>query len=386
MAEALISRLDLDAARTLCAELGVAARAQRFEVAPNPCVGAALVRGTEIVARGVHRGWGGLHAETQTFAALHESGGKVEEGDVLFVTLEPCSSQGKQPPCTDAILASGVRHVVVAAVDPDPRQRGRGLEALAAAGVEVELLDGAAPLAKVAPHFLDWISADRVRRPRPWLIAKWAQTRTGQLVPPPDVGSGRWITAPPALEEVQALRARVDAIVTGSGTVLADDPRLTVRRPVEAPCAPLRIVLDSDLRTPPSARLFQPLTPGERGGSVHLFCLAGAAPARHRELEAAGAIVHGCFPDRSGRLSLREVLGQLWALGVRRALLEAGPTLQQAFLDQDFVDQVRVYTGPVNGGRGATLGHVLAQRVLKERLDREVGPDSVLEAFLASRG
>jgi riboflavin biosynthesis pyrimidine reductase len=117
---------------------------------------------------------------------------------------------------------------------------------------------------------------------------------------------------------------------------------------------------------------------------VHLFCLAGAAPSRHRELEAVGAIVHGCFPDRTGRLSLREVLGKLWALGVRRALLEAGPTLQQACLEQGFVDQVRVYTGAVNGGRGLSLAHLVSSTAWKERLDREIGPDSVLEAFCAS--
>ncbi|TAJ24568.1 MAG: riboflavin biosynthesis protein RibD, partial [Planctomycetota bacterium] len=310
----------------------------------------------------------------------------IDENDQLLVTLEPCSSQGKQPPCVDALLAARVRRVIVGAVDPDPRHRGRGIEALAARGVEVELLDGAAPLARVAPHFVEWVGADRVRRPRPWLIAKWAQTRTGQLMPPEDVGAGRWITAPPALEEVQQLRARVDAILTGVGTVLADDPRLTVRRPVEVPCAPLRVVVDSELRTPPSARLFQPLAAGEHAGGVHLFCLAGAAPMRHRELEAAGAIVHGCFPDRSGRLSLREVLGKLWALGVRRALLEAGPTLQQACLEQGFVDQVRVYTGSVNGGRGPSLAHLLSSAAWKERLDREIGPDSVLEAFRANAG
>jgi diaminohydroxyphosphoribosylaminopyrimidine deaminase/5-amino-6-(5-phosphoribosylamino)uracil reductase len=381
MTEALATRLDPSAARALFADLATLARAQRFEVAPNPCVAAALVRGGRVLASAAHSAWAGLHAETALLRELAERHITVEDGDELFVTLEPCSSHGKQPPCVDALVAARVRRVVVGSTDPDPRHRGRGLEALASHGIDVELLQGAAPLERLAPHFLAWTGAERVRRPRPWLIAKWAQTRTGQLRPPEDIGAGRWITSPPALEEVQVLRARVDAILTGVGTVLADDPRLTVRRPVEAPCAPLRVVLDSELRTPPDARLFHALSEGEHGGRVHVFCLAGAAPARHRALESAGAIVHGCFPDRTGRLSLREVLGQLWALGVRRALLEAGPALQTAFLEQEFVDQVRVYTGAVNGGRGASLGHVLQSAAWRERLDRDVGTDSVLEAF-----
>src|SRR5436190_717166 len=164
-------------------------------------------------------------------------------------TLEPCSSQGKTPPCVERILASGVRCVVVGALDPDPRHGGAGLSSLRERGVEVVLLEGASPLSAVAPHFNSWIDQERLRRPRPWTIAKWAQTRTGQLIPPSGVGGGRWISGPESLKEVQVLRGRVDAIVSGVGTVLADDPRFTVRPPGDPSRPPWKIVFDSYLRT-----------------------------------------------------------------------------------------------------------------------------------------
>ena len=182
--------------RELLAELGGLAREHRFRVAPNPCVGAAVLSAGVEIGRGFHELWGGPHAELLALEAARASGMAAERWDTLVVTLEPCSTAGKTPPCTDAIRAAGIRRVVVGAVDPDARHRGRGLEALHAAGIEVIHLRGAAPLAVVAPHFLHWTSYERLRRPRPWTIAKWAQTRTGQLTPPADSGAGRWISGP----------------------------------------------------------------------------------------------------------------------------------------------------------------------------------------------
>ncbi|MDA1265456.1 MAG: bifunctional diaminohydroxyphosphoribosylaminopyrimidine deaminase/5-amino-6-(5-phosphoribosylamino)uracil reductase RibD [Planctomycetota bacterium] len=381
----LTQPLDAQSLGALLAELGVEARAHRFEVAPNPCVGAAVLAAGEVVARGYHRVWGQEHAEVDALRAARESGVPLERWDALVVTLEPCSSQGKTPPCTEAILAAGIGCVVVGSFDPDPRHRGKGIEQLRAAGLEVIVLE-ASPLENTSPQFLSWNDFERRRRPRPWIIAKWAQTLTGQLTPPKSVGEGRWISGSGSQAEVGLLRSRVDAIVTGIGTVLSDDPRLTVRPSAGITAPPARVVLDTALRTPTDARLFH-AEPGEAAGPVHVVSLTGAdfSGSRALALTEAGAQVHGLRGDDVHHLNLREVTAWLWRQGFRRVLLEAGPTLLASFLDAGFVDQVRVYTGPVPGGRGESLGSWLVASALEERLDRECGEDQVLEAFLHVR-
>jgi len=409
----LTETLDPSLARNLLRQLGDEARQHRFEVAPNPCVGAAVMAGTRVVARGFHRVWGGPHAEVEALEAAAASDVPSGDWDTLLVTLEPCSSRGKTLPCVDAILRSGVRRVIVGALDPDVRHRGRGLVALEEAGVEVLVDPVAAPLEVVAPHFLRWNDFERRRRPRPWTVAKWAQTLTGQLTPPEDVGGGRWISGPASVHEVHRLRGRVDAIVTGVGTVLEDDPRLTVRLPralvdeSPAPKAPARVVLDSWLRTPPGARLFDSLVDSPNGatdgapapdsapaqgrepaamlelaGPVHVMALPGADPIRRRALEAAGAQVHSNRGMDRHTLDLRDLWTWLWDQGFRRVLLETGPTLLQNALERGFVDQVRIYTGDVRGGEGESLASWLSTARLGERIEREVGSDAVLEAFL----
>lgn len=370
----------------LMRELADEARTQRFEVAPNPCVGAAVLAGERVVGRGVHEYYGGPHAEVLALQAAERSGVPRAEWNTLVVTLEPCCTSGKTGPCTDVLLEAAIPRVVVGELDPDPRHRGRGLERLAQAGVEIVQLPGFAPLSEVSPHFLAWLSPDRLRRPRPWVIAKWAQTRTGQLSPPQDVGEGRWISGPASRAEVQVLRSRVDAVLTGVGTVIADNPRLSVRAPGERTCPPSRIVLDGYLRTSPEAALFDRPEPGEAAGPVAILPLPGADPARRRALEEAGALVVGIRADDQGRVSLRGALTWLWEEGARRVLLEAGPELLSEALRLDLVDQLRVYTGPVNGGRGPSMGPWLAEHAphLKGRLDRECGEDAVLEAFLGT--
>ncbi len=370
--------------RQLLAQLSEEARAYRFDVAPNPTVGAALLCGSTVVSRGFHRLWGEAHAEVAALEDARRRGIPESDWDLLVITLEPCSSVGKTPACTDLILASGIERVVVGQLDPDPRHQGRGVELLRSRGVEVELLECQAPDA----HFLRWIACERLRRPRPWTIVKWAQTRTGQLSPPEDVGQGRWISGPESLAETQELRGRVDAVLTGVSTVLADDPRLTVRAPGDTSHAPLRVVLDGHLRTRPDGRLFDPPGPDEGAGAVCLLCHAGlsaSAAARQRGLDAVGAEIVGMPLDEAGHVSLRDVQSWLWERGVRRLLVEAGPTLLGCVLELGFADQMRVYTGAVNGGRGVSMAKWLTRVDLRERLDREVGPDAVLEAFLEPR-
>ncbi len=357
------------------------AQAFRFRVAPNPCVGAALLSGARVVARASHERFGGPHAEVLALAAARALG-EAGRYDTLVTTLEPCSSTGKTGPCTAAILEAGVRRVLVGALDPDRRHRGEGLRLLEQMGVEVELLPRASPLELAAPHFLRWTAPERVSRPHPWVLAKWAQTRSGQLTPPAHIGGGRWISGPESLAEVHELRGRVDAILTGVGTVLADNPRFTVRAPGDRSHPPLRVVFDTELRTPPEARLFDPpAAPDEAGGPVVFVCRAGAAPKRHRDLEARGARVLGLRPGPGGRVHLREALETLFEEGVRRALLESGPTLLDAFFEAGFVDQIAVYTGAINGGRGPSLATRLVPRHLMQPARRTVGEDDVLEAF-----
>mgnify|MGYP001373332823 CR=1 FL=1 len=368
--------------QALLDELGRAAAAFRFEVAPNPCVGACVLSDGVEIGRGYHRAWGGPHAEIEAIEAARASGVPRARWDTLVVTLEPCSSHGKTPPCNEAILREPFRRVVVGAVDPDPRQRGRGLELLRAGGLEVFFVRGGAPLERIAPHFLEWTRPDRLRRSAPWVIAKWAQTRTGQLSPPRGVGDGRQISGSAARADVQLLRARVDAILTGVGTILADDPRLSVRGAADLGRAPLRVVLDSSLRTPPSARLFLPCVAGEWAGNVHVITRAGSDAVRYRALCEAGATIHALHSGDAGHTSLRETLALLWSQGVRRVMLEAGPTLTGAAIESEFVDQLRVYTASLNGGEGPSLArHMVPERLLQIARS-EVGEDARLDAFL----
>lgn len=367
----------------LLVELGRAATSFRFRVAPNPCVGAAVLSDGVEIGRGFHEDWGGPHAEIRALEAAARSGIATARWDTLVVTLEPCCTFGKTPPCTEAILQAGIRRVVVGALDPDPRHRGRSLAGLHDAGLDVVVLSGHSPLERVAPHFRAWTAPDRLRRAYPWTLAKWAQTRTGQLSPPEDVGEGRWISGLLARAEVQTLRSRVDAIVTGVGTVLSDDPALSVRASGGLPRPPLRVVLDSRLRTPPMARLLQPLDDPatEVAGPVHVLALPGPQPARHRALLEAGAEIHALRASDDGHLSLPEVQRWLWERGARRVLLEAGPRLIEAYFRAELIDQVAVYTGDVNGGRGPSLAPWLRAPHLSQVQHREIGEDAVLEAF-----
>lgn len=367
---------------SLFRELARDARAFRFEVAPNPCVGAAVLARGRVIARGFHEVWGGPHAEVNALRAAALTDVPPDEWDTLVCTLEPCSSTGKTPPCVELLRASPIPRILVGELDPDRRHQGSGLRLLQESGKKVELWEGFAPLKDLAPQFLAWNEVDRLRRPRPWTIAKWAQTRTGQLVPPQGVGGGRWISGPEALREVQTLRGRVDAIVTGVGTILDDDPRFTVRPPGDLSKPPLRVVLDSRLRTPPTATILRPPGPNEAGGPVHVLCVAGTDPIRHGALMGAGAHVHELHVATDDGVDLRDVQTWLWERGLRRVLVEAGPRLLTHFLQAGFVDQVRIYTGAVNGGTGPSMAEWLQKLNFEQRIDRELAVDAVLEAFV----
>ena len=335
------------------------ARRGLYGTDPNPRVGCVLVREGRIVGEGWHRRAGGPHAE---IAAL-EQAGEQARGATAYVTLEPCCHHGRTPPCTEALAAAGVRRVVAAMVDPDPRVAGKGLQALRAQGIETASGLSAAQAAALNPGYIL-----RMERGRPLVRCKLAATLDGRTATA--AGESRWITSAEAREDVHRLRARSSAVLTGIGTVLADDPALTVRLDAPELAAlggrlPLRVVLDTRLRLPLEARLLR--EPGEV-----LVITAHEDMARIGELEARGARVT-CVPARDGRVDLEAALRHLARLEVNEVLLEAGPVLAGALLAGGWVDELVCYLAPrLLGDAGRGMFHLPALARLADTIALEI--------------
>ena len=304
---------------------------------PNPRVGCVIARGERIVGEGWHERAGEPHAEIHALRAA----GPQAAGATAYVTLEPCSHHGRTPPCADALVAAHVGRVVFAVADPNPRVNGRGAQILRNAGIQVAsgLLEREA--AELNPWFLK-----RMRTGRPWVRLKLAMSLDGRTALAN--GASHWITGEAAREDVQHWRARSSAILTGIGTMLSDDPRLDVRLP-EPPSGPrpkpLRVVLDSRLRTPPDARIFS------TGGAVLILTSEPAAGRdgdvdlkRRRLMEHAAVEAMGA--DGSGRPRLPDVLDRLGRQEVNELWVEAGATLAGAFLQQSLADELLLYVAP----------------------------------------
>lgn len=293
-------------------------------------VGALVVRDGEVAGRGWHRQVGGPHAEIE---ALREAGPRAR-GATLYVTLEPCSHFGRTPPCVDAVLEAGISRVVACHRDPDPRVSGRGFEKLRQAGVEVE----AGPLAQEAIRLnLRFLVAATLQRPA--VTLKWAMSLDGRIATA--TGESQWISSPAGRRWAMKLREENDATLVGSGTVLADDPRLD-RRLGLAAGPNVRVVLDRRLRTPPQARLFT------LEGPVLIYAEPPAEP-RRSALEARGAQVV-TLP----RVEPAAVLADLYERGVRSALVEGGGEVLASFVASGCYDQVAIDCAPLLiGGRGA---------------------------------
>lgn len=313
---------------------------------PNPRVGCVIAQGEEIVGEGWHERAGEPHAELN---ALRAAGPKAV-GATAYVTLEPCSHHGRTPPCVDALVAARVARVIFAAQDPNPRVSGRGAQALRQAGIATEsgLLEAEA--AELNPGFLK-----RMRSGRPWVRVKLAMSLDGRTALAN--GASQWITGASAREDVQHWRARSSAILTGIGTVLADDPRLDVRLP-DLPSGrprlqPLRVVLDARLQTPPGARMLA------AGGSVLIISVADGGDkdvelaARRARLEERGAAIEEVpasephvVTGTTRRPSLPEVLDHLGRREINELWVEAGPRLAGALLEQSLVDELLLYIAP----------------------------------------
>jgi len=339
----------------MAAALALAERG-RNTTHPNPRVGCVLVREGVVVGEGFHARAGGPHAEV---VAL-EAAGAAARGATVYVTLEPCGHQGRTPPCTEALIEAGVAEVVAPIVDPNPKVAGRGFAALERAGIKVRHGLMVAPATALNAGFIK-----RMRHGRPFVRLKVGMSLDGRVALAS--GESRWITGPEARRDAQALRARSDAIVTGIGTVLADDPALTARdaedRPLER--QPLRVVLDGALRLPADARLLT--EPGRT------LVFTAARDAHHAsELSEAHAEIRAlpAMPSESGvRLDLEALLDALGEREINEVLIEAGPTLAGAFVAARLVDELVLYMAPSLLGDSARAAFVLPALA---SLDRKV--------------
>lgn len=330
---------------------------------PNPMVGAVVVRAGEVVGEGWHRLAGGPHAEVE---ALRVAGARAR-GATLVVTLEPCSHHGRTPPCVDAVREAGIARVVAAMRDPYPKVDGRGFRALRAAGIAVEhgLLEDEAR--RLNEGFIT-----RLRLGRPFVLVKLAVTVDGRT----SVPGRRYLSGKPALREVHRLRDRMDAVLVGVGTVLADDPQLTVREVKGRD--PLRVVVDTEARTPPAARIVRARDP-ER---TVLFVARDADPRRVERLRRAGASIV-TMPRADGGVDLARALRWLGEQGVSTVLSEAGPRVASALVRTGLADRAMFIVSPLLGGDGPRLGALPEPRTLRDATTRRLGGDVVIEGYLS---
>lgn len=351
--------------------LGLAERGRGL-VCPNPLVGAVVVSGGRVIGEGFHEGPGQPHAEV---VALREAG-EAARGATLYVSLEPCDHHGRTPPCTDAIVTAGIARVVAAMRDPNPVVDGRGFEKLRASGIEV----GHGVLTNEAER-LNEAFVKHIRTGTPFVTWKMAASLDGKVASRD--GTSRWITGEAARADVHRLRAASDAIVVGAGTALVDDPSLTVRDPAYRGRPPLRVLMDARGRVPATGDLFDDAAPT-------LVATTELSPEdRRAEWSAAGAEVVE-FQSEAERVPVAALLSDLGKRDVQGVLLEGGPTLAWAAVEEGVVDKVVVYLAPrliggvdapsVLGGRGfAPIASALQLRI--SSFDR-VGEDLKVEAYV----
>jgi diaminohydroxyphosphoribosylaminopyrimidine deaminase/5-amino-6-(5-phosphoribosylamino)uracil reductase len=303
------------------------------QTAPNPMVGAVVVRDGAVVGEGFHARYGDDHAEVVALRAA----GERARGATLYVTLEPCAHYGKTPPCTDAVIASGVARVVVATLDPNPEAAG-GAERLRARGIRVDVGAGESEGRELNAAFFHAHASDT-----PWIVLKLAVSLDGAIADATRTrgAAGNWLTGTEARREVHRMRAGVDAIAIGVGTLLADDPMLTVRDVSPPRVAPRRIIFDSELRTPLGAAVVR----GARVTPTIIVARHGT-PDRRAALEAHGVrvVVHE---------SLRDALAALGSEGTRHLLVEGGARFAGSLLEQGLVDRLVIFQAPIVLGAGA---------------------------------
>lgn len=337
---------------------------------PNPPVGAVVVAAGRVVGRGYHRGAGCPHGEIEALRAA----GRRSRGATLYVTLEPCNHHGRTPPCTDAILAAGVRRVVFGARDPNPRVRGGGAMRLRRSGIAVEPDVEADACADLIAAF-----SSLVTRGRPLVTLKLAASLDGRIAT--RTGASRWITSSRARALVHRLRNEYDAVMVGAGTVLADDPALTCRR--RGGRNPLRVVVDGRLRTPLSARVVSGAT--ARGTVIATTIRSG----RKLDVLRGRGVRILILPGRAGEISLAVLLRRLAADGVSSVLIEGGGGLAATAVRARVVDRALFFLAPkLIGGDGVAMLGPLGVRTMNQATSLRVvrtatlGPDLLVHAVL----
>ncbi|MBU3647411.1 MAG: bifunctional diaminohydroxyphosphoribosylaminopyrimidine deaminase/5-amino-6-(5-phosphoribosylamino)uracil reductase RibD [Limnohabitans sp.] len=349
------------------------AREALFLTSPNPRVGCVIVSAKgHVLGSGHTQRAGEAHAEVM---ALRDAQAKQLDvrGATAYVTLEPCSHQGRTGPCCDALVQAGLSRVVMALQDPNPLVAGQGTERLRAAGIQVDV-----GLLSDEAHELNIGFFKRMVQGTPWVRMKVAASLDGQTAL--ENGASQWITAAPARDDGHAWRARACAVLTGIGTVLEDDPQLDVRA-LTTPRQPTLVVMDSQLETPLTAKLFQPQRP------VWIYC-AVDQPERRAALEAKGAQVV-CLPNASGKVDLRAMLKDLGDKQINEVHVEAGHKLNGSLLREGLVDELLTYLAPklMGQGRGMTnLGpftNLNDAKTLAFHEVTQIGPDLRILARLS---
>jgi len=306
------------------------------QTSPNPAVGAVLVRSGKVIGHGWHKHAGGPHAE------IYALTGSKTRGATLYVTLEPCCTHGRTPPCTAAIIAAGIRRVVVAARDPNPRHNGRGLAVLRRAGIRCAAGLLAAEAARLNSAFNKWITTGQ-----PLVIAKAALSLDGQMAT--QTGDSKWITSDRARREAHKLRSHADAVLVGAGTVIADNPSLTLRHGVRGR-QPWRIVVDARGRCPRTANLF---TDAHRHRTI--VGTTAFAPAAWRRALALLGVTVLVLPAKQRRADLSVLLAELGRMEITSILAEGGGELLGALFTARLVDQVAFFFAPKIIGNAPTM-------------------------------
>jgi len=340
---------------------------------PNPAVGAVIVRRGEIVARGYHKRAGLPHAEAEALNKL----GKISPGDSLYVTLEPCNHLGRTPPCTHAILKSGIKKVIIGMKDPNPMVSGGGCEFLKEHGIEVVTNVMETECRRLNEDFLKFVASGR-----PFVIAKSALTMDGWIAT--SSGHSQWVTNDKSRQFVHLLRDRVDAVMVGIGTVLADDPSLTARLPKGKGSDPLRIIVDTHLRTPLSAKV---MTHHSTAGTLIVTC-EGARLDDEEGFRANGVSTLVC-PTRTGKIDLGALMSKLGERSITSLLVEGGASITGSMLREMLIDKFYIFKAPklLGGDDGIPMCAGFGAKrmdecvILKEIKIRRFGDDILVRGY-----
>jgi diaminohydroxyphosphoribosylaminopyrimidine deaminase/5-amino-6-(5-phosphoribosylamino)uracil reductase len=339
-------------------------------VSPNPMVGCVIVRNARIVGRGYHRRYGECHAEV---AAITDAGRRAR-GGTMYVTLQPCNHFGKTPPCSDAAIRSGVKRLVIAAMDPNPKTLcDAGLQKLRAAGIRIST-----GLLEPEARRQNEVYFHGLKYHRPFVALKLAATLDGMIAD--TKGRSQWISGPESRDRVQQLRAEYDAVLVGAGTVRADNPRLTCRLPGRR--HPLRVILDDELITSPRTRLLS------RPGRTIIFCARRVSAPRRQRLASHRVEVIPVRENPKGRLAWTDVLDQLHQRNVASLLIEGGAEVASSALKAGIVSKLYLFMAPRILGKGKSFSAGLGEQSLHRSLRlREwqaapIGSDLLVQGYL----